>query len=106
MLEHVLGAADAPEAARTNARAALNHLAPMLAGLSQPFEQADRKGLELSRIALAHQQQREFVPAEPGDKVPWSDRPREPPGEGEKQCIAGIMPLRVVDQLEVVDVEQ
>ena len=51
-------------------------------------------------------QHRELVPAEPGDHVVRPDRGDQPLGQPDQQPVAGLVPERVVDGLEPIQVEQ
>ncbi|HEX2160445.1 MAG TPA: hypothetical protein VHF88_01325 [Thermoleophilaceae bacterium] len=48
----------------------------------------------------------ELVAAEAGDEVGWTQHSAQPLGDGDQQLVAGLVAERVVDQLEVVDVEE
>jgi len=52
------------------------------------------------------EQHGKLVTAQPGDQVAGADAVREPAGHGPQQLIADVMPERVVDLLEPVEVEQ
>ena len=52
------------------------------------------------------QQHRELVAAEPGDCVARPNQPPQPAAEIADQLVAGEMPKRVVDLLEMIEVDQ
>ena len=66
-----------------------------------------------SAVAIAHalagdllQQQPELVAAEAGDRVGRADRFAQACGDADQQVVAGLVAERVVDLLEVVDVDE
>ena len=50
--------------------------------------------------------ERELVPAEPGQGVAAADDPAEPAGDAAQQRVPGRVPERVVDVLEVVEIDE
>ena len=51
-------------------------------------------------------QDRELVPADPGDDIGFPDAPHQPLGGLNQQFVAGLMPQTVVDPLEAIQVQQ
>ena len=51
-------------------------------------------------------QDRELVAAQPGDEVAVADRAGDPLGHGDEERVAGGVAERVVDDLEVVEVDE
>ena len=49
---------------------------------------------------------RELVAAEAGDDVVGAQHAAQPLGHGDEQPVAGAVPERVVDELEVVEVDE
>ena len=60
----------------------------------------------VGRPARPELDQRELVPAEPGQGVAAADHAAEPAGDAAQQRVAGRVAEAVVDALEVVEVEQ
>ena len=53
-------------------------------------------------VGLDH---REFVAAQPRDVIGIADATPDPPGHGLQQFVADMVPERIVDALEFVDVD-
>ena len=63
---------------------------------------AGRDGL----VVDARQEDRELVAAEAGDRVAGAQRVAQPLGDDDQQLVAGGVPERVVDDLELVEVDE
>ena len=73
---------------------------PQLAG--QPLGHGQR-ALEVGRVVG---EDRELVAAQAGDEVAGADRVGDPLGDGLEERVAGGVAERVVDDLEVVEVDE
>src|SRR5580658_3667122 len=63
----------------------------------------DARGLEVATDVLAHHG--ELVAADPPDDIARPHGPPQPPGQGQQEAVAEVMPEAVVDLLEAVDVQ-
>ena len=70
--------------------------------LEQPLGQGAR--IALGRASL--DEDRELVPAEPGDRVAGTDAAAQGIGNGDEHLVARVMAVVVVDGLEVVEVQE
>ena len=66
----------------------------------------DQPGADVDGIAVALDQDGEFVAAEPGDGVAGPDRAAQPLGHPDHQLVTDRMAEGVVDRLEVVEVDE
>ena len=70
--------------------------------VAEPLGEQLRAGRERHALGEHH----ELVAAEPADRVAGPDRGREPGRDRAQQLVAGLVPERVVDLLEVVEVDE
>ena len=64
-----------------------------------------RRSREAAGVRGAGEDERELVPALPRDQIPRAQQPRHRAGDVAQQLVAGGMTERVVDELEVVEVD-
>ena len=64
----------------------------------------DGDGPRLSRYL--GQQHHEFIPADPGDRVPLPHTVQHALGDGGQQPVACLVPMLIVDRLEVVEIDE
>ena len=84
----------------------LAFVAAQLQRLAEHGQQPARDAFDLISFAAFFQNDDEFVAAEPGHDVARTQRGAQPVRDFHQQHVAGIMPQRIVDDLEPVEIDE